>query len=407
MLSAAFALASSAPAAVVRAPAPARQGFVATSASAGAVPAGLDAPLSSLPVAERPQAAQAAPFPPEMETSLAAPARETEGVPQASQASQAPRALLAAAAPEASRDESSGAFEALKAALPLAEAPAGSRDETVRLAALFDRVRRSPGAPLAALAGLPIVVVPGLNWDLLGKTYFQSALARLRELGAEPRLLRTDPLGDHAGNTALIRAAIEASEGPVLLLGHSRGGVEAVEALRRFPGLAAKVLAVATVNAPHRGTLIADWLARRHWVYAALMAAGRLLNPLRLLATDPRRWRQGIRELSVAYRSALEPFSPGVPVFSVASSFNPANLAMRIKSWFVPAFFLEPNDGIVPSAGGIFPGSRYALVDGLGHLAPAADAGWRARLSGMGGPYRGFGGDLAEAMMRWILEKGA
>ncbi len=104
--------------------------------------------------------------------------------------------------------------------------------------------------------GVPVVLVHGFfsnagYWHVLKRFLAERGVANLHTLNLEP------PFGDLTEYTASLRARIEAlhaESGPVVLVGHSMGGL-----VCRAATCATRVQRVITLGAPYRGTLGA-WL---------------------------------------------------------------------------------------------------------------------------------------------------
>ncbi|HVE15020.1 MAG TPA: hypothetical protein VNI01_16620 [Elusimicrobiota bacterium] len=292
--------------------------------------------------------------------------------------------------------------------------PADGIDESAALLGQLELVRAGTAGPLPDAAKQSrYVLIPGLNWDLLGSEYFRPNLRRLEELGLSASMVRTDPLAKAAANVDAIRAALESSDVPAIVITHSKGGPDLDEALKRLPHLWSKIRHIVTIQAPHRGTQAADFFssdAARLWFYTFVMAVGRLLNPRRIVATSFSHWHDGVRELSTRHRaglsSALRAAPDGVGVFSIATRARPSSLVARLKALLFRALHENDNDGLVPTAGSIVPGSRYAVLDDVGHMAPISAPTWRTKLAATAAPYADFAAHLTEAIVRWVHSDG-
>ena len=121
----------------------------------------------------------------------------------------------------------------------------------------------------ARLAGHRVLVCYGLLGEVMaslrpiGVDYMANQLAWLRR---HRRRRRAGAAADRArriaGNAARIAAAIEASPRPVLIVAHSKGGLEALAALLT-PGIAPRCHGFLALQSPFRGSPVAD-AALRH-----------------------------------------------------------------------------------------------------------------------------------------------
>ena len=69
--------------------------------------------------------------------------------------------------------------------------------------------------------------------------------------------------------------------------------------------------------------------------------------------------------------------------------------------------YARDNDGAVPADNAVMPGSRFAVIDGVGHTAMVAAPSWKTKLKGLGPPYADYAADMAEAIVRWVHSPGS
>jgi len=196
----------------------------------------------------------------------------------------------------------------------------------------------------------PIVLVHGLfgfdqirigDW-VLGE-YFHALPSAMRAAGNRVILARLAMTAGVAQRAAELKAIIdrESPTEPVHLLAHSMGGLDSRYLISRL-GMAHRVLTLATLGAPHRGSPFADWS------HARLV---RLFCPIFDAFNLP---RQAFTDLTVGACKDFNletPDHPDVRYFSVAGRFE--------THWLNPAWqFTAPvltraegdNDGIVSVA---------------------------------------------------------
>jgi pimeloyl-ACP methyl ester carboxylesterase len=234
------------------------------------------------------------------------------------------------------------------------------------------------GALPPEAAAVRYLLVPGFSWRAL-PGYFGPNLERLAALGLDAKRVDTNAFGRVADNARLIREEIAGSDKPVVLIGHSRGGLEALEALRQDPALGAKVRAVVTLQSPWGGTP------------AALLAPRSLLPHSHLLSEEN-----------------LPPSLPeGVLLRSVATSLGARTLAKPLA--FIAAGLMrlvagKESDGVVPTDAAIVPGAVYARLEHVGHWDTVARAAV-LKLMGLGAREHDgrFAADFTEAVVRWLF----
>jgi triacylglycerol lipase len=283
-------------------------------------------------------------------------------------------------------------------------------------ASLKDRqraVREGRAGPMPASAGkFRYLFVPGFSWDAL-HDYFGPNIRRLRAHGLDARMVPTDPLGTTAHNAEALRLAIEASDKPVVLIGHSKGGLDALKALKLYPGLQANVAKLITLQTPYRGTAIADYVLKMPFAYATMIAYSRLLNLSRLFSTVPFFRRDTVAELTPDGRRAENadraPLRRGLKLYSVVSRVDDktaVKILLFITAGAMRTLSGRHNDGLVAPEDGVLPGARYALLEHVGHLDTVAEpASWKHKALGVRGHDPEFAADLTEAIVRWVFAR--
>lgn len=231
----------------------------------------------------------------------------------------------------------------------------------------------------AALAGCRVLLCYGLFGEVMaglkpiGLDYMARQRAWLMRLGVPVEVARLPTAAPVAANAARLAEMIRCDQRPVMLIAHSKGGVEALAALL-LPGVAARCRAFLALQVPFRGSPLAD---------AALR-----LGPLRLAADPVLRLvrlgeRQGILDLTTPVReawmhehaAAIEALAAILPMASLATVVATAK-SWRDRPHLALARWMErlgagPNDGLVPVASTVLPGVRHAVLPG-GHRALVA-----------------------------------
>jgi triacylglycerol lipase len=213
------------------------------------------------------------------------------------------------------------------------------------------------------LPRLPVVLIHGYAGleKLMPRSrpaaeYFPGIAARLRTLGVTVHTPRLSPAAPVRVRAAELAAAVEGL-GPVHLIGHSMGGLDARFAVTHL-GTAART--VTSVGTPHRGSPVAD-------VFARVMRPG------------------AVRDLTTAACARfnqMTPDVPGVRYFSVAGVIGPGWMT---AGWAAPHRLVRradgPNDGVVSVASATWgercdtwPGDHLNLVNWPNRRMVRADA---------------------------------
>jgi len=196
----------------------------------------------------------------------------------------------------------------------------------------------------------PVVLVHGLcGFDHLYafrrpvRDYFPGIRGYLEAGGNRVIAARVSPTGGVARRAADLKRVIdrEVPRGPVHVIGHSMGGLDARYMIARL-GMETRVRSLTTVGTPHRGSTFADWGARHvaPWFVPLLRALGIPHEAFADLQTDAcRRFNEDV------------PDAPGVRYFAVAGVCEKPWLGAE---WFLPHGIVNraegPNDGVVSVA---------------------------------------------------------
>jgi hypothetical protein len=234
-----------------------------------------------------------------------------------------------------------------------------------------------------ALSGTRVLLCYGLLGEVMaglrpvGMDYMATQLAWLRGLGVAAEVVRLPTVAPVGVNAGRLAAVIEEADAPVLLIAHSKGGLEALCALLR-PGVAARCRGFLALQCPFRGSPVADAvmglrglrLAAHHVARLSGLGTGRgvkdLTTPVRL------RWME-------EHAAAIAALVAAVPVATLATAIGPR--AALADAAYVPlARWMEragagPNDGLVPVASALIDGARRSVGEGGHRALVAAGAG--------------------------------
>ncbi len=196
----------------------------------------------------------------------------------------------------------------------------------------------------------PIVLVHGLcgfdRFYALRRPvidYFPGIREQLQASGNRVLTARVSPTAGVARRAGDLKRFLdqEVPRGPVHIIGHSMGGLDARYMITRL-GMAERVLSLTTIGTPHRGSSFADWGVRNF---------ARLLEPfLRLLGMPCQAFRDLTTESCRRFNEDV-PNAPGVRYFSVAGQCESRWVG---PEWQLPYRLTSrmegPNDGVVSVA---------------------------------------------------------
>jgi hypothetical protein len=237
------------------------------------------------------------------------------------------------------------------------------------------------GALAARLAGHRVLLCYGLFGEVLaglrpiGMDYMAGQLAWLRRIGIAAAPVALPTAAPVAENAVRLAGAILAEPSPVVLVAHSKGGLEALSALL-LPGVAPRCRGLLALQSPFHGSPVADAALgfgplkelAHHALRAARLGDGQGLADLTCAVREP--WM-------VAHEAEIEALAALVPIASLATALGEAP-DWRERAYLPLVRWMEvrgagPNDGLVPAASTQLPGARHAVFPG-GHRALIAAA---------------------------------
>lgn len=231
-------------------------------------------------------------------------------------------------------------------------------------------------AHAAWLRGHKVLLVPGYLGDLY-PDYFNDQLRWLSSIG-----VAREKLPIHSGqsvrvNGPIIAAAIAHSSKPVILITHSKGSIDALEALLSDVNARRKVRGWLSLQGTFFGSPVADKLLD-----------GSLLNPL--VSTLILGFLGGTQESAQGlttgtarayYRShaaAIAPLLREVPALAFASAVGSTREDQPSTALEIPHQLMARegirNDGLVPLESALLPGMNYVKVSGVDHIATVMPA---------------------------------
>jgi hypothetical protein len=273
-----------------------------------------------------------------------------------------------------------------------AETPSPTEDITARFREVHQRVREDePVLPDEARRHLYLLVKGMLGDELPG--YLEDNQLRLEKRGLETRAVAVDTEGRLSDNVEVVRdALLDAAHfgRTVVLVGHSKGGVEAMSTLALYPDLRRHVRAMVALQAPFGGSVIAN----------DLVTTPSLRRLLDVAFPSLFQGKAGsVEDLSYARRMEFvrrHPYPVDVPTVALATSRLSRRSLMRPLCAYVQERYGWACDGLVNAVDAEVPGSRVVRLDDMDHA--------EAALMGLPGFSNYYPSDVTETMVALALD---
>jgi hypothetical protein len=265
-------------------------------------------------------------------------------------------------------------------------------DVTARFREVHQRVRDGePVLPDEAKRHLYLLVKGMLGDELPG--YLEDNQRRLEKRGLETREVAVDTEGRLVDNVEVVHdALLDAAHfgRTVVLVGHSKGGVEAMSTLALYPELRRHVRAVVALQPPYGGSVIANDLVTTPSLRRLMDVAFPSLFQGDAASVD---------DLSYARRMEFvrrHPYSPEeVPTVALATSRLSRRSVLRPLCAYVQERYGWACDGLVNAVDAEVPGSRVVRLDDMDHAEGA--------LTGLPGFSNYYPSDITETMVALAL----
>jgi hypothetical protein len=265
-------------------------------------------------------------------------------------------------------------------------------DITARFREVHQRVREGePVLPDEAKRHQYLLIKGMLGDEVPG--YLEDNQRRLEQRGLETREVAVDTEGRLANNVEVVREALLDAVHfgrTVVMVGHSKGGVEAMSTLALYPELRRHVRAVVAMQSPYGGSVIANDLVTTPSLRKLLDVAFPSLF-------------QGdagsVEDLSYARRMEFvrqHPYPADVPTVALATSRLSRRSLLRVLCNYVHERYGWACDGLVNAVDAEVPGSRVVRLDDMDHA--------EAALTGLPGFSNYYPSDLTETLVALALE---
>lgn len=240
-----------------------------------------------------------------------------------------------------------------------------AKDSTAEFEKLDQAVRAGDNVLPADAKNCVFLAVGGLFSGAAPKElYFDKNLDALAAQGLQVGRVPVDTDMGVEHNAAIVRQAVleAAKDGKqVVLIGHSKGGLDSAAALSMYPELKEHVRALVTIQSPYGGSPMAQDLLDnplvRYGVGGAVEAIGGSVQAGEDLTYDSRK-----------KFLAEHPMPSGIPTVCMASTTsNPTSPLFATEEYMQQRYGVK-SDGLVLPQDAFIPGSKSVTLSGLDHL---------------------------------------
>ena len=260
----------------------------------------------------------------------------------------------------------------------------------IELSELYKALSQQKEAPLSdsdllSLRKFQIMIVPGflsnsttgirseftklMPWIFKSKEGPEDWLERM-QISHSRLVLESE--GSIEFNSALVTKAIREAELPLILISHSKGGLDTMEALIKNPELQSKVKGWIAVDPPFYGTPVSDvWIADPQYRKYADLVLKKLGGSIDCLVQMQMSERVPYMETN---QKEISDLVSKIPVITFGGDVD--DVAGRWDTVFEPYFRDQliaagiESDGVVPWRNTVIPGNPYIRAKGVDHVMP-------------------------------------
>jgi hypothetical protein len=238
---------------------------------------------------------------------------------------------------------------------------AGATDVTPRFRELLERVKAGETVVPPEASEYVWLLSPGLFSNLY-PNYMKGNVEALSDLGVRFVEMTLTPKESVAAGAKVIRDAVLANtdKQQAVILGHSKGGVDAAAALTLYPEIRPRVRSFVAIQAPYAGSPVANDLANCEMAGAVAALA------VKIFGNDP----EAAMELSYPRRRgfhAKHPYPRSVRTLSLATSRVDMRSSVFLTGSYVLKRYGVESDGLVVPVDAVLPGSRVVYLDDMDH----------------------------------------
>jgi len=242
---------------------------------------------------------------------------------------------------------------------------------------------RATDSQIEELQHLKVLLVPGFLSDLAPQLksfpfskyigirgQFADHVAALEDWGVDYELLEIESEDTPERNAARLRDFIQTSSEEYIIISHSKGSIDALDAFIRYPEIRTRIKYWLSLQAPFWGTPVTEYFLDKEYLDAPLQRImeflGGSIESIYSVSYFTRSPYMAEHMIEIA-----ETISE-IPTLSVASTKPEVkwNWDTRFEPYFRDYLWKQgvENDGLIPWQSAVLPGTNYVRIDGLDHL---------------------------------------
>ena len=196
--------------------------------------------------------------------------------------------------------------------------------------------------------------------------YFDDQIEWLEANGISYRRVPVEPAATSAVNGKIIADTVNAASKPVILVSHSKGGPDTIEALLRSGADLSRIRGWISLQGAFYGSPVADSFTNN----PVLSLTSKLI--IKKINSGVIESLEGLRTDQSAYRmggdlKALENLRRAFPIISFGSWITDATY--KFNGWTIPFVTGVKTDSLVPLSSTYLPGSEWVTVANVDHAA--------------------------------------
>ena len=166
-----------------------------------------------------------------------------------------------------------------------------------------------------------IILVPGYLTYYINGSRFDILKTWLGQIGADYITAPIDTAKTRLYNAVKIKEAVESAGKPCIIISHSKGGIDTLEALIKYPEIRAMVKGWISLQTPFAGSPLADKYIENSFVYNIFSQLISDVGGSPLSLDDLSTWER--KQYHELFQSEIEQITRVIPIVALAAGMSP------------------------------------------------------------------------------------